>query len=181
MLSRLRRSLLALALAVAASTAAVGVGVLADHPRGANVEPVRATAVDLPPRPVVRTPKPEPTKGERAARIALRALGIPYRWGGESPTSGFDCSGLVRWAYLGVGVELPHSSYALYGEGRRVSRSRMEAGDVLFFEGLGHVGLYLGKGRMVHAPQTGRNVEIVRLARSNYGRRLIGARRVAAQ
>jgi cell wall-associated NlpC family hydrolase len=179
MLSRLRRPLLVLALAIAASTAAVGAVVVAHHPQGANAEPVRATAVDLPPRPVVRMPKP--TKGERAARIALRALGIPYRWGGESPASGFDCSGLVRWAYLGVGVDLPHSSYALYGEGRRVPRARMAAGDVLFFEGLGHVGLYLGKGRMVHAPQTGRNVEIVRLARSNYGRRLIGARRVTAQ
>ena len=179
MVSRLRRPLLALALALAA--AAAGTVVVAHHPRSANAEPVRATVVDLPQRPVVRTPKPKPTKGERAARIALRALGIPYRWGGESPASGFDCSGLVRWAYLGVGVDLPHSSYALYGEGRRVSRARMEPGDVLFFEGLGHVGLYLGKGRMVHAPQTGRNVEIVRLAQSNYGRRLIGARRVAAQ
>ena len=178
---RLRRSLLALALAVTAAVAAVGVAIVAHHPHGANAEPVRATVVDLPARPVARMPKPKPTKGERAARIALRALGIPYRWGGESPTSGFDCSGLVRWAYLGVGVELPHSSYALYGKGRRVSRGRMRTGDVLFFEGLGHVGLYLGKGRMVHAPQTGRNVEIVRLARSNYGRRLIGARRVASQ
>ena len=74
MVSRLRRPLLALALAVAASTTAVGVAVVAHHPRGANAEPVRATAVDLPPRPVVRTPKP--TKGERAARIALRALGL---------------------------------------------------------------------------------------------------------
>jgi cell wall-associated NlpC family hydrolase len=56
----------------------------------------------------------------------------------------------------------------------------MEEGDLLFFEGLGHVGLYLGGGRMVHAPQTGRNVEVVRLSGSNYGRRLIGARRIAA-
>ena len=98
-----------------------------------------------------------------------------------SRSSGFDCSGLVRWAYRGVGVDLPHSSYALYGEGRRVERARMRTGDLLFFEGLGHVGLYLGRGRMVHAPQTGRSVEIVRLARSNYGQRLIGARRVASQ
>ena len=56
----------------------------------------------------------------------------------------------------------------------------MEPGDILFFEGLGHVGLYLGSGRMVHAPQTGRNVEIVRLGSTNYGARLIGARRVVA-
>ncbi len=124
-----------------------------------------------------RLAAPAPSVGERAARIALGAVGIPYRWGGESPASGFDCSGLVRWVYGRLGVELPHSSYALYAEGRRVSKGRMEPGDVLFFEGLGHVGLYLGRGRMVHAPQSGRLVEVVRLARSNYGRRLIGARR----
>jgi cell wall-associated NlpC family hydrolase len=118
------------------------------------------------------------TRAERAVEYALEAVGTPYRWGGESLSWGFDCSGLVRWAYGRVGVELPHSSYALYGEGRRVNESRMEPGDVLFFEGLGHVGLYLGRGRMVHAPQTGRNVEVVRLASTNYGARLIGARRV---
>jgi peptidoglycan DL-endopeptidase CwlO len=119
------------------------------------------------------------TRAERAVEFALQAVGTPYRWGGESPAYGFDCSGLVRWAYSQVGLDLPHSSYALYGEGRRVSESKMEPGDILFFEGLGHVGLYLGRGRMVHAPQTGRNVEIVRLASTNYGFRLIGARRVA--
>ena len=62
-----------------------------------------------------------PSKAERAAGIALAAVGVPYHWGGESPSSGFDCSGLVRWAYGRVGVELPHNSYALYREGRRVS------------------------------------------------------------
>jgi len=132
-------------------------------------------------RPRIRKPKPKlpaPTLGERAATIALRAVGTPYRWGGESPSSGFDCSGLVRWAYGRIGVTLPHNSYALYGEGRQVSPGRMKAGDVLFFEGLGHVGLYLGRGRMVHAPQSGRDVEVVRLGGSNYGLRLIGARRV---
>ena len=122
---------------------------------------------------------PAPTRGERAVKIALEAVGTPYRWGGESPATGFDCSGLVRWAYGRVGVDLPHNSYALYSEGRRVPESGMQPGDILFFEGLGHVGLYLGRGRMVHAPQTGRNVEVVRLASTNYGARLIGARRVA--
>ena len=120
-----------------------------------------------------------PTRAERRCGIALDAVGTPYRWGGESPSSGFDCSGLVRWAYGRVGVDLPHSSYALYGEGRRVREASMEPGDILFFEGLGHVGLYLGRGRMVHAPADRRNVEIVRLASTNYGARLIGARRVA--
>lgn len=132
------------------------------------------------PRVVEAVAEPEvPTTGERAARVALRVVGVPYRWGGESPSSGFDCSGLVRWAYGRVGVELPHNSYALYSEGRRVAETRLEPGDVLFFEGLGHVGLYIGRGRMVHAPQTGREVEVIRLDGTNYGSRLIGARRVA--
>jgi cell wall-associated NlpC family hydrolase len=121
-----------------------------------------------------------PTKGERAVKAALAVVGVPYRWGGASPSSGFDCSGLVRWAYGRVGVELPHNSYALYSEGRRVRSDDLEPGDLLFFEGLGHVGLYLGGGRMVHAPQTGRNVEVVSLAATNYGARLVGARRVAS-
>ena len=142
---------------------------------------VAATAEERPyPDQVDRMAAPTPSVGERAARIALKAVGIPYHWGGESPSSGFDCSGLVRWAYGRLGVALPHSSYALYGEGRRVSQARMKPGDVLFFEGLGHVGLYLGRGRMVHAPQSGRDVEVVRLTGSNYGRRLIGARRVVS-
>jgi cell wall-associated NlpC family hydrolase len=127
-----------------------------------------------------RPEPPPPTAGERAARIAVRAVGIPYRYGGESPETGFDCSGLVRWAYGRIGVALPHNSYALYSVGRSVPRARMEPGDVLFFEGLGHVGLYLGRGRMVHAPQTGREVEIVKLGATNYGERLIGARRMTA-
>lgn len=130
------------------------------------------------PRPP-KGPTRKPTLGERAAVNALEAVGVPYRWGGTSPATGFDCSGLVRWAYLRVGVDLPHNSHALYGVGRDVSRSRMEAGDVLFFSGLGHVGLYLGDGRMVHAPYSGKNVEIVALGDSHYGRRLIGARRMS--
>lgn len=106
-------------------------------------------------RPHYITPQPKIVPaGERAAHIALKAVGVPYRWGGESPSSGFDCSGLIRWAYERVGIDLPHNSYALYGEGRRVSAAKLEPGDLLFFEGLGHVGLYLGRGRMVHAPQT---------------------------
>jgi cell wall-associated NlpC family hydrolase len=121
---------------------------------------------------------PKPTLGERAARIAVQAVGVPYRWGGASPASGFDCSGLVYWAYRHLGVELPHSSYALYDLGRHVPRTRLKAGDLVFFYGLGHVGIYLGRNRMVHAPSSGKRVEIVTLHGSHYGSRLVGARRV---
>jgi cell wall-associated NlpC family hydrolase len=142
----------------------------------ACLAPVASARLDGPPRR--ERPKPVPTLGQRAAKVALRAVGVPYRWGGSSPTGGFDCSGLVYWAYGRLGLSVPHSSYALYGRGRNVPRSRLRPGDVLFFSGLGHVGLYIGRGRMVHAPYSGRTVEIVPLGRSHYGSRLVGARRL---
>ena len=166
--SRTRLSLLAVCVAASVSCIVPGVANPADGPH-ATVPPTTENT------PVAASP----TKAELAADFAVDEVGVPYRWGGESPQTGFDCSGLVRWAYGQVGIDLPHNSYALYGEGRRVRAGRMEPGDILFFEGLGHVGLYLGNGRMVHAPQTGRDVEIVRLSSTNYGSRLIGARRVA--
>ena len=130
------------------------------------------------PEPEPARPSPKPTLGQRAARIAVKAVGVPYRWGGSSPSAGFDCSGLVSWAYGRLGIALPHSSYALYDQGRRVSPARLKAGDLLFFSGLGHVGLYVGRGRMVHAPHSGALVEVVRLGSSGYGGRLVGARRI---
>jgi len=142
----------------------------------ACVAPSASARLDGPPRR--DPPKPKPTLGQRAAETALLAVGVPYRWGGSSPAGGFDCSGLVYWAYGRLGISVPHSSYALYGLGRNVPRSRLKPGDVLFFSGLGHVGLYIGRGRMVHAPYSGRTVEIVPLGRSHYGSRLVGARRL---
>ena len=137
--------------------------------------PGARAALDGPPRREHVAPKP--TLGQRAARVALRAVGVPYSWGGTSPSSGFDCSGLVYWAYGRLGVRVPHSSYALYGLGRRVPRRGIRAGDILFFSGLGHVGIYLGRGRMVHAPHSGTRVQVVSLG-SGYGGRLVGARRL---
>lgn len=139
------------------------------------VAPGGRAALDGPPR---REPvAPKPTLGQRAARVALRAVGVPYSWGGSSPSSGFDCSGLVYWAYGRLGVSVPHSSYALYGVGRSVPRRALRAGDILFFSGLGHVGIYVGRNRMVHAPHSGTRVQVVSLS-SNYGGRLVGARRL---
>jgi hypothetical protein len=119
------------------------------------------------------------TIGDRAAALAVREVGVPYRWGGSSPAGGFDCSGLVYWAYGRLGIALPHSSYALYDEGRRIAPSMMKPGDLLFFSGLGHVGIYIGRGRMVHAPHTGTRVQIVKLGRSSYGSAIVGVRRVS--
>jgi len=154
-----RRLLLAVALAAAVFAFAAPVALARNDPQPAD-------------------PKAKPTLGSRAAKVALRAVGVPYRWGGSSPAGGFDCSGLVYWAYGRLGVALPHSSYALYDGGVRVARSGLKPGDLLFFSGLGHVGIYVGRGRMVHAPQSGRLVEVVKLGSSGYGGRLVGARRI---
>jgi cell wall-associated NlpC family hydrolase len=173
-----RSPLLALAIAALAfcCTTASARG---DH-AGTPVTAAVATPDDQP-RPKNRPSKrrkPKRALGDRAARIALRAVGVPYRWGGTSPSSGFDCSGLVYWAYGRLGVEVPHSSYALAAIGRRIGRPHLKPGDILVFSGYGHVGLYVGRGRMVHAPSSGRLVEIVHLARSHYGSRLVTARRI---
>ena len=171
--SRPRTLLLALAFAASAVGCA---GLTGDASAVPGVESAAAAVGRTAPRHRKRA---APTIGERAATIALKAVGVPYQWGGISPGTGFDCSGLVSWAYGRLGIKLPHSSYALYGKGRRVARSRMKPGDLVFFWGLGHVGIYLGHGRMVHAPHSGLRVQVVRLGKSPYGRALIGARRIA--
>ena len=108
--------------------------------------------------------------------IAMRYLGVPYVWGGASP-SGFDCSGLVMYVYAQVGVSLPHSSYAQYGMGVPVSMSDLQPGDLVFFYGLGHVGIYVGGGSFIHAPHTGDVVKISSLSGS-YASSFVGARRI---
>jgi cell wall-associated NlpC family hydrolase len=116
------------------------------------------------------------TRGQRVVSIALRYLGVPYRWGGASP-SGFDCSGLVMFVYRKVGVALPHNSTQMWGRGRRVARSQLSPGDVVFFNGLSHVGIFIGNGRFVHAPHSGEVVKISRLSDSWYRSTYDGARR----
>jgi peptidoglycan DL-endopeptidase CwlO len=114
-------------------------------------------------------------RGLRAVQIASHLTGIPYRWGGASPRAGFDCSGLVQYVYARLGVRLPHYAAGQYGHGRRVSRSSLRAGDLVFFSGLGHVGIYAGGGKFIHAPRSGTTVRWSRL--SSHGS-YYGARRV---
>jgi cell wall-associated NlpC family hydrolase len=108
--------------------------------------------------------------------IAMRYLGRPYVWGGASP-SGFDCSGFVMYVYAQVGVSLPHSSYAQYGYGSPVSQGDLQPGDLVFFDGLGHVGIYVGGGSFIHAPHTGDVVKISTLS-GWYASTYVGARRL---
>src|SRR5581483_1429027 len=91
--------------------------------------------------------------------IAMQYLGVPYVWGGASP-SGFDCSGFVLYVYAQIGVSLPHSAASQYNYGVPVSRDQLEPGDLVFFDGLGHNGIYIGNGQFIHAPHTGDVVKI---------------------
>ena len=118
-----------------------------------------------------------PTTGEKAVEIALRYLGTPYVWAGASP-AGFDCSGFVMYVYGKLGISLPHSSWMLWDEGRPVARRDLEAGDIVFFGGLGHVGIYIGGGRFVHSPHSGDVVKISSFSDGWYGSTYDGARRV---
>jgi len=118
---------------------------------------------------------------DKVVRSAMRFLGTPYRWGGPSAETGFDCSGLTMTAYRLNGLELPRASAEQYAAGQAVSRGGLKAADLVFFatgrEGRpSHVGLYVGEGRFVHAPGSGKVVRIDELSQDYYARRFLGAR-----
>ena len=109
--------------------------------------------------------------------IAMQYLGIPYQWGGSSPSTGFDCSGFVMYVYSRVGVSLPHNAAMQYGYGTAVSRSELQPGDLVFFNGLGHNGIYIGGGQFIHSPHTGDVVKISSMT-GWYDSTYVGARRL---
>ena len=120
-----------------------------------------------------RRPKRQPL-GLRAARLALGYLGVRYTWGGSSPRQGFDCSGLVMYVYGRLGIRLPHYTVSQYRYGRHVPYSSL----LLFFSGLNHVGVYIGRGRFVDAPHSGAVVRVNPLW--SWRGSFAGARRLAA-
>lgn len=123
-----------------------------------------------------------------AQELVLRALsfvGVNYRRGGESPETGFDCSGLVRHVYReALGLTLPRTSRDISRVGETIQSDELKPGDLVFFNtlrrGFSHVGIYLGDHRFVHAPASGGEVRVEDMRQSYWTRRFNGARRIAA-
>ncbi len=137
---------------------------------------IRDKIVRKNPRKIVDIPAiPGAGKAAEALRQALTQLGKPYVWGADGPNS-YDCSGLTMWAYARVGISLPHYTGSQWNAGVHVSRDQLQPGDLVFFySDLHHVGMYIGDGQMVHAPQTG---DVVKIAPID-GRPFAGGVRVA--
>jgi hypothetical protein len=118
---------------------------------------------------------------EEIVRTARRYVGVPYRWGGESPRTGFDCSGLTRVVYRLNGLDLPRSSKQQWKVGRRIDRSRLQKGDLVFFATTGgnrisHVGIYTGGNKFLHAPSRGRRIQSSSLSNKYFKTRYVGAK-----
>ena len=128
------------------------------------------------------------TAGEyfsRAHDLLLQAFtltGIKYRYGGDSPATGFDCSGFVRYVFQQIGTVLPRNASEISHLGRQVGKNELQPGDLVFFNTLrrpfSHVGIYLGDQRFIHSPSRGGTVEIVNMSHRYWERRYNGARRL---
>ncbi len=116
--------------------------------------------------------------------VAERYLGVPYVWGGANPSSGFDCSGFVKYVYAQLGIQLPHYAASQYATTTHIDPSQLEAGDLVFFEphadGPGHVGIYVGNGLFIEAPRTGDVVKLTQLLTEARQIGFVGATRPAA-
>jgi peptidoglycan DL-endopeptidase CwlO len=123
------------------------------------------------------TASPPPAQYGGVVGIAMRYLGTPYRWGGASPATGFDCSGFVMYVFAQVGVSLPHNAAMQYSYGSPVSRTQLQPGDLVFFNGLGHNGIYIGGNQFIHSPHTGDVVKISTIT-GWYASTYYGARRL---
>lgn len=200
--SRLRTALVASVLALSAAPVFAGPGLAGDSadqieattsvaraltaPTAQLAQPEMLLASDINQLIAMDVDKPVQADGrvEGLLKRALSFIGTPYRWGGSSPDSGFDCSGLVGYVFrTALGIDLPRVSRDMAQNGERVERTALTAGDLVFFGRRGnridHVGIYLGDGRFVHAPRTGKDVMVSELNSGYWATRFQSARRVA--
>ena len=126
----------------------------------------------------------KPQAAARAAGYALKMVGKPYRYGGASPSRGFDCSGLVQYSYAHAGVKLPHNTDRQRRLSKPIRRAELKRGDLIFFDEEGrknsHVGIYAGGGVFVHAPSSGKSVRKDRLDSPYWRHHLSEIRRITA-
>lgn len=154
-----------------------------------SAKPARASSTDR----TTKTPTdqsteadPGPDPAQPAQQLLLQAMsliGVKYKWGGKTPESGLDCSGFVRYVFQNsLNITLPHNALAMSQAGQDVDKSELKPGDLVFFNTLrrrfSHVGIYLGDNRFVHAPRTGRDIEVANMSQSYWTSRFDGARRV---
>jgi cell wall-associated NlpC family hydrolase len=135
-----------------------------------------------------RGPGPDDRTGRAAgdvrgsiAELALSMVGVPYRYGGADPDEGFDCSGLVYYTYTSNGHSVPRTSVDQFDAARKITLAKASEGDLLFFrdqDKLSHVGIYLGDGRFVHAPSSGKSVSVADLDAPYYQRNLVAVGRL---
>lgn len=114
-------------------------------------------------------------------QTAREFIGVPYLWGGTSPETGFDCSGLTMTVYQLNGLDLPRHSATQYDAGNPIDKKNLQKGDLVFFatnsDGkVSHVGIYIGNGRFIHAPSRGKNIRIESMSCNFFARRFVGAR-----
>jgi len=119
--------------------------------------------------------------GDQAAFYATKMVGARYRYGGNNPQKGFDCSGLVQYSYKLAGSRVPRNTRYQFQNSHAIHRSELRKGDLLFFNQEGkrfsHVGIYIGNGRFVHAPSSGKRVRVSKLSNPYWRKHLASTRR----
>lgn len=127
------------------------------------------------------TPPQYSTQTNRLLSLSRQQLGIPYRYGGSSPTEGFDCSGLIQYVHIRSGLKVPRTTHEQFRASTGIPLSQIRPGDLVFFhidgKKLSHVGIYTGHGNFIHAPSSGKSVSRAKLVNPYWQSRFIGARR----
>ena len=139
------------------------------HTTARTVQPVRISNIDR-------------TQGSQELMLhSMGLIGTPYRWGGSSTATGFDCSGMIQFVYKNaLDVNLPRTARDMAAASRKIPDSRLKAGDLVFFNTGGahrysHVGLYIGNGEFIHAPSSGKTIKTEKLSAPFYAKNYLGA------
>jgi peptidoglycan DL-endopeptidase CwlO len=160
--------------AIPPAPVAVPVVKVKSRPAVKSAKPAKAGVKSVKQQTVEVAPVAVPESGRAAAVVSFvkSIVGRPYIYGAAGP-SGYDCSGVIVAAYRRLGISLPHKASAFYGVGRAVPRSQLQPGDILIMSGGRHAGIYIGGGKMIHAPKPGRRVEIAPIWSFSAARRLV--------